>query len=484
MKISIKNKEIIRSKAYIDGNWTDGPKGKSFSVNNPFDEKEITKVPNLGKKEAIQAIEAAYWAFSTWSSSLARERAKKLFQLAELIRQNGDDLALLLTLEQGKPLKESKDEVLSTADTICWFAEEASRVHGLTQCDPDEGRSVMTIRQPMGVVGVITPWNFPFAIPAQKVFAALAAGCTVVLKPAEDTPLCSLALAYLSQQADIPPGVFNVVTCKNPQEVGEVLTSHSLISKVTFTGSTEVGKKIYAMCASTVKKVTLELGGNCPLIVFEDADLEKALQGIFDLKFFNAGQCCNSINRILVHHSIYDFFIESFTEKAKSLSIGSGLESVNIGPLINKEGKRKVEDLIKDASQRGAEIILAKKKQKGLLCSPVIIKNARSDMRIYSEEIFGPVAAFYPFDTEDEAIAIANDTSYGLASYFYTENVGRAMRVARELEAGSIGINTTNAYSATLPFGGWKESGIGREGGINGLNEYCELKALFVEKCF
>lgn len=481
MKPLFKNKNLIRTKAYIDGNWIDEPKGKSFSVVNPFDDKEIAKVPNLGKKEAIQAIESAYWAFPAWSSLLARERSQKLKRLAELVKQNAQDLAFLLTLEQGKPLSESKSEVLLTADTIDWLAEEACRIHGFTQCDPDEGRSAMTIRQPIGVVGVITPWNFPFAIPAQKAFAALAAGCTAVLKPAEDTPLSALALAYLSQQSEIPPGVFNVITCEKPKEVGEVLTSHPLVRKITFTGSTEVGKQILAMCASTVKKVTVELGGNCPLIVFDDADFEKALQGIFDLKFFNSGQCCNSINRVLVQQSIYDPFIEIFTKKAKTLMVGSGLEPVNMGPLINREGKRKVEELVKDASQKGAEIISSKKKEKGLLCSPIIIKNAHSDMRIYSEEIFGPVAAFYSFDTEDEAIAIANDTEYGLAAYFYTENVTRVMRVVKALEAGSVGVNTTNVYSVMLPFGGWKESGIGREGGIvDNLNDYCELKAISI----
>lgn len=481
MKSLIKNEKILRTQAFIDGNWIEGENGNFFSVYNPFDGKEIAKIPNFGKKETIQAIEASNWAFGAWSSTLAHERAQKLAHLAELVRQNADDLALLITLEQGKPLHESKNEVLLSADVIRWSGEEACRVHGLTQCDPDEERCAMTIRQPMGVIGIITPWNFPSAIPAQKVFGAVAAGCTVVLKPAEDTPLSALALAYLSQEAGIPPGVFNVITCEKPNEVGEVLTSHPLVSKVTFTGSTEVGKKILAMCASTVKKATLELGGNCPLIVFEDADLEKALQGIFDLKFYNAGQCCNSINRVLVQHSIYDSFIKICTEMAKNLTVGSGLKSVDIGPLINQEAKNKIEGLIEDASQKGAEIALAKKKQKGLLCSPIVIKNASSDMRIFSEEIFGPVLAFYSFDTEDEAIAVANDTRYGLAAYFYTENLGRAMRVGKALEAGTIGINTTNTFSPMLPFGGWKESGIGREGGISGaLDDYCELKALSI----
>jgi succinate-semialdehyde dehydrogenase / glutarate-semialdehyde dehydrogenase len=481
MKPLIKNKQLIRTQALIDGDWIDESKGKSFSVYNPYDSSEIAKVPNLGKKETIQAIEAADWAFGGWSSSLAKNRAQKLFHLSELIKQNIEDLSLLITLEQGKPLHESKSEVLFSADVIRWSAEEACRVHGLTQCDPDEELSALTIRQPIGVIGVISPWNFPFAIPTQKVFSALAAGCTVVLKPAEATPLSALALAYLCQEAEIPPGVINVVTCEKPNEVGEILATHPLISKVTFTGSTEVGKKILEMGASTVKKVTLELGGNCPFIVFEDADFEKAFQGIFNLKFFNAGQCCNSINRVLVQQSIYDSFIKNCIEMTKNLTVGSGLETVDMGPLINREAKKKIEDLVKDASQKGAEVFSSKKKQKGLLCPPIVIKNARSDMRIFSEEIFGPILAFYSFDTEDEAIAIANDTRYGLASYFYTENLSRAMRVAKALEAGTVGINTINTFSMTLPFGGWKESGIGREGGIVGsLDEYCELKAISI----
>lgn len=477
------NKGILQTKAYINGNWVSGLKGSTFAVLNPFDGKEIAKVSNLGKKEARQAIEAAYWAFPLWSALLASERAQKLKDLAELIKHHAQDLANLLTTEQGKSLRESTAEVLLTADLIHWLSEEAGRIHGLTQCDPDKDRSALTIRQPMGVVAVITPWNFPFSIPAQKTFAALAAGCTVVLKPAEDTPLSALALAYLSHKAGIPPGVFNVVTCENPEEVGDVFTSHPLVRKVTFTGSTEVGKKILAMSAPTVKKVTLELGGNCPLIVFEDADLQKALQGVLELKFLNSGQCCNSINRLLIHRSIYDAFVDNFIDLAKKLTVGSGLESANICPLINQQSKNKIEELIKDASEKGAEVIMTKKKQKGLLMSPIIIKHASENMRIYNEEIFGPVAAFYPFDTEDEAIAMANDTSYGLAAYFYTENLTRAMRVAKMLEAGSVGINTTNVYSHTLPFGGWKESGLGREGGISDiLNDYCELKAISVGK--
>ena len=414
---------------------------------------------------------------------MTHERGQKIRRVADLIKEYAEDLAILLTLEQGKPLHEALEEIQDPIQYIHWFAEEAARIHGFTQEDPDSSRNVMTIRQPIGVVGVITPWNFPFSIAVQKGFAALAAGCTVVLKPAEDTPLTTLALAYLCQLADIPPGVFNVITCKNPQAVGEVLTSHPLISKVTFTGSTEVGKKILAQSALTVKKVTLELGGNCPLIVFEGADLDKALNGIIGFKFYNAGQCCNTINRILVHQSIYEKFIARFIAMSKTLTVGNGLEGVNIGPLINPESQAKIEELLQDAESKGAEVVVLKKKLKGLLCSPTIVKNCHTGMRIANEEIFGPIAAFYSFETEDEAVAMANDTRYGLAAYFYTEQLSRAMRVSRELEAGAIGINTTNIYTITLPFGGWKESGLGREGGIiDCLNDYTEVKAISIGK--
>lgn len=479
MKLGLKNKKLLRSQAYIDGNWVDAIQKKTFAVDNPFDQKEIVQVPDMGKKEATQAIEAAYFSLPAWSALIPFERAKKLKRVAELIKANEKDLALILTMEQGKPLREALEEIGDTADIINWLAEEGTRIHGYTQSPPDNTRNVMTIRQPIGVVGAIIPWNFPFSICAQKGFAALAAGCTIVIKPAEDTPLTALAMAHLCQEAEIPAGVFNVITCKNPQAVGEVLCTHPLVSKITFTGSTEVGKKILSQTASTVKKVTLELGGNCPLIVFEDAKIEKALQGIFDFKFYNAGQCCNTINRILVHRSIYKNFVNRFVEMTKELTIGNGLEDVNLGPLINKESKKKIDELLQDAEEKGAEIIAPKKKPKGLLCSPTVVKNCSSSMRIFSEEIFGPVAPFYPFDTDDEAIAMANDTRYGLASYFYTESMSRAMRVSRALEAGTVGINTTNVYSITLPFGGWKESGLGREGGImDCLIDYCEVKAL------
>lgn len=480
MKPTLKNKNLLRSQAFIDGKWVDAKPKKTFAILNPFDQKAIAQVPDMGKKDVVNAIESANFAFPAWSSLTPQEREKKLLRVAQLIEEEADDLALLLTLEQGKPLSEARDEILESIPILRWLVEEGFRIHGFTQMAPDSGRNALTIRQPIGVVGVITPWNFPFSGAIQKGFAVLAAGCTAVIKPSEETPLTTLALAYLCEKADLPPGIFNVITCQNPEAVGEVLTTHPLVAKITFTGSTEVGKKILAQASSTVKKVTLELGGNCPAIIFEDADLEKAVNEIFGFKFYNAGQCCNTINRILVQQSVYDTFIKLFLEKAKQLTVGSGLDEINMGPLINQESIKKIEGLLKDAKSKGAEVVVVNKKLKGLLCSPTVIKNCHSQMRIAEEEIFGPVAPFYSFETEDEAVAMANDTRYGLAAYFYTENLSRAMRVSQELEAGSIGINTVSVYSQTLPFGGWKESGLGRELGHNCLNDYTEIKSISI----
>ena len=478
MKTKIKNKSLLCTQAYIGGKWV-GSKGKTFPVLDPFTENEVAQVADLGREAANKAVESAHVAFAKWSGMTAFERKKLLHHVADLVEKNQEDLALILTMEQGKPLHEAKEEVSDTIDIIRWFAEEGCRVHGFTQVAPDPSRHVMTLRQPLGVVGAITPWNFPLVIAAQKAMAALAAGCTMVLKPAEDTPLTALALAKLCEEAGLPAGVFNVVTCMKPEEVGDVLTTHPLIGKFSFTGSTEVGKKLFAKCASTVKKVTLELGGNCPLIVFEDANLQKAIDGAMGLKFYNAGQCCNSINRFLVQQSIFDEFINRFLKKAKTLTIGSGLLSKNLGPLINRQAKAKVERLMSDAAKNGAEVLLEPTKTKNLLCMPAILAAVPKKAKVWQEEIFGPVAVFYPFKTEAEAISLANDTRYGLAAYLYTESLDRSNRVARALQAGSVGINTTSVWSFALPFGGWKESGVGRENGIvESLNEFCELKSI------
>jgi len=384
---------------------------------------------------------------------------------------------------QGKPLPQAQGEVEWGADLIEWVGEEGCRIHGYTQPDPDRLRQVITYRQPVGVVAVITPWNFPFLLTARMAFAAIAAGCTVVHKPAEDTPLNALALAYLAEEAGLPPGVLNVVTCENPALVGHLLCTHPIVKKVTFTGSTEIGKKILTMTPSTVKKVALELGGNCPFIVFEDADLDKAVESALFLKFLNAGQCCSGINRFLVHKNVYEDFIDRFVKRAKKLTVGSGMASADIGPVINTQAKEKIDELVEEAVQKGGELLMRCEKDRGLVCALIVIKHAKRNMRIWKEEIFGPVAAFYSFSTEKEALEMANDTRYGLSAYFFTENLKRTLRVSRALEAGSVGVNTTDHYLKSAPFGGWKESGLGREGGIvETLNEYCELKAVHIAK--
>lgn len=472
----LKKTDLVKSKAFIAGKWEAG-RGKTFPVLNPFNGIPMVEVADLGKAEAKRAIEAAHQAFPAWSNLPAVERAKILSKIGDLIEENVEGLSTLLTLEQGKPLAESKEEVLESAIALRWLAEEGCRIHGYTYCDPDAGRSAISVRQPIGVVAAITPWNFPFYIPI-KAMAALAAGCTMVLKPAEDTPLSALALAQLASKAGVPAGVFNVITCKNPQEVGEVLATHPKVRKISFTGSSEVGKHLLKLASGTVKKVTMELGGNCPLIIFDDANLDKAVEEGLGLKFFNAGQCCNGLNRFLVHDAVYDEFIKRCLKKAKGVTCGSGFKGARLGPLINQAAKEKVEELVQDAVDKGAEVVLASA-EKGLLCSPIILKNVTNKMRIADEEIFGPVIAVYRFKTEKEAIEMANHTRHGLAAYFYSENVGRVMRVAKALEAGSVGANTTNIYSLYHPFGGFKESGIGRENGIiEGLNDYCETKAI------
>jgi len=465
----------MKTKAYINGKWVGN--GKTFAVLDPFSGKQIARVSDLGKADAVKGIEAAHKAFPKWAAMPAIERSAKLVRMADLMEKRADQLTKLLTLEQGKPLTEAKGEILLGVHALKWLAEEGCRVHGYTQCDPDLNRSSLSLRQPMGVVSAITPWNFPSYVPL-KSLAALAAGCTLVLKPAEDTPLSALALADLSEEVDIPPGVFNVIPCKHPKEVGEVLATHPLVSKITFTGSTEVGKHLLKLGASGVKKTTLELGGNCPLIIFEDADLEKAIQGALTLKFWNCGQCCNGINRFLVHTSICDAFIKKCVQKVKKMTCGSGFEPVDLGPLIHEKAKKKVDSLVREAVAHGAQEVFSSP-QKGRLCAPIVLENCTPKMRISREEIFGPVVAIYRFRTEAEAISMANDTHYGLAAYFYSENLNRCLRVAKALEAGTVGVNTTGVYSITLPFGGWKESGIGREAGIvESLNDYCELKAI------
>lgn len=478
----LKDKNLLKTDSYIYGKWVKGK--KTFPVKNPFDGKKVADVSEIDGKTAAEAIEKAHAAFETWKQVSAKERAALLRKWRTLMQENWDDLATLLTLEQGKPFEQSTHELMGNEGFFEWHAEEARRMTGLTMTSPDPNRRFMIWKEPVGVVAVVTPWNFPSVLPIQKCAPALAAGCTVVMKPAEDTPLSALALAELANRAGIPPGVFNVLTCNDPSEVGYELTRHPLVRKFTFTGSTEVGKSLYSACASTIKNVTMELGGNCPAVIFEDADLDKAVNGTFGFKFYNAGQCCNNINRFLVHTSVRDAFVKKFQKRMETLKLGNGLDkSTNLGPLINDAAIAKCEELVDDALSKGATALVggARSQLGNLFYEPTLLIDMDPKMRMYHEEVFGPVAPIYTFSTEEEAIQMANDTSYGLAAYLFSENIGRTWRVAESFEAGSVGINTTDVVSELLPFGGYKESGLGRENGVQGsLDAYLEKKSLII----
>lgn len=479
----LKDQSLLHRNSYINGQWVKG--NTIFPVINPYDGKKIVDVSGVGKKETKETIEWAQKAFDLWKNMRPKERGSFLQRWGDLMNAHRDDLATLLTYESGKPYEQSMHEMMGNDGFFNWYAHETQRLHGFTPISPDPNRRFMTIKQPVGVVGVITPWNFPSVIPIQKCLPALAAGCTVVLKPAEDTPLSVLALAELADRAAIPHGVFNVITCYDPSEVGEELTHNSLVRKITFTGSTEIGKKILGMSGSTVKSVTMELGGNCPAIIFDDADIDKAVQSTFWFKFYNAGQCCNNINRFFIHTRVYDQFINKFHQMMKKhLFLGNGMNSkTSMGPLINEQGIRKCEELVNDALGQGAVALAGGRGSTvgPLFYEPTLLTNMDRKMRIYREEVFGPIAPIYSFSTEEEVITMANDTNYGLAAYVFSEHIGRVYRVAESLEAGSVGINTTDVTSELLPFGGWKESGIGRENALIGsMDGYCENKSIII----
>jgi succinate-semialdehyde dehydrogenase/glutarate-semialdehyde dehydrogenase len=463
--------------ALIDGEWVTS--AKTFPVNDPATGAEVAAVPDLGAKDATRAIDAAAKAFPAWSAKTAKERAGILKRWFELVTVETESLAKLMTTEQGKPLAESRAEVAYGAAFIEWFAEEAKRAYGHTIPTTVASKRYLTIKQPIGVVAAIAPWNFPIAMITRKVAPALAAGCTAVVKPAAETPLCALAVAKLGMDAGLPPGVLNVVTTTDAPAVGKVFCVDPRVRKLSFTGSTEVGKLLYRQCADTVKKLTLELGGNAPLIVFDDADLDQAVAGAMASKYRNAGQTCVCANRILVQSGIYDRFAAALVEAVQKLKVGPGLESgVAIGPLISGEAIEKVETLVGDAVNRGAKILTggAPDNAGPLFYRPSVVGDVKADMRIVHEEIFGPVAALIRFDSEADAIRIANDTPFGLASYLFSKDLGRAWRVAEKLEAGMVGVNEGIFSNEAVPFGGVKESGLGREGGAEGLEEYLEVK--------
>jgi succinate-semialdehyde dehydrogenase/glutarate-semialdehyde dehydrogenase len=462
--------------ALIDGAWVSS--AKTFPVSDPATGAEIARVPDLGAKDAARAVDAAVKAFPAWSAKTAKERAAILKRWFDLVTAETESLAKLMTTEQGKPLAESRAEVAYGAAFIEWFAEEAKRAYGHTIPTTVASKRYLTIKQPIGVVAAIAPWNFPIAMITRKVAPALASGCTVVVKPAAETPLCALAVAKLAQDAGLPPGVLNIITTTDAATVGKVFCDDPRVRKLSFTGSTEVGKLLYRQCADTVKKLTLELGGNAPLIVFDDADLDQAIAGAMASKYRNAGQTCVCANRILVQTGIYDRFAAALVEAVKQLKVGPGLEpSTNIGPLISNEAVEKVETLVGDAVERGAKILVGGTVDNAgpLFYRPSVV-DVTTDMRIVHEEIFGPVAALIRFDSEADAIRIANDTPFGLASYLFSKDLGRAWRVAEKLEAGMVGVNEGIFSNEAVPFGGVKESGLGREGGAEGLEEYLETK--------
>ena len=472
---------LLRQQAYIDGEWVDAADGSRFEVSNPADGSVLASVPALGVTETRCAIDAAATALPAWRARTAKERATILRKWFELIMAHQEDLALLMTSEQGKPLSEARGEVAYGASFIEWFAEEGKRIYGDVIPAHGVDKRIIVVKQAIGVVAAITPWNFPIAMIARKAGPALAAGCTMVIKPAEDTPLCALALAELAARAGVPKGVLNIVTTDRAAEVGGELSANPIVRKLSFTGSTEVGKLLMRQCADTVKKVSMELGGNAPFIVFDDADLDAAVAGAMASKYRNAGQTCVCANRLLVQDGIHDAFAAKLAAAVAKLKVGPGLSGeVEQGPLINEGAVLKVEALLDDALEKGAQLVCGGKRHAlgGTFFEPTILTGVTPAMRVAREEIFGPVAPLFRFRTEEEAIRMANDTEFGLAAYFYARDIARVWRVAEGLEYGIVGINEGIISTEVAPFGGVKESGIGREGSKYGIEDFVEIKYL------
>ena len=477
----LKDPQLLRDKAYIDGAWVGADSGATFAVTNPANGAVLTNVPDLLEGETRRAIEAANAAWPAWAAKTAKERAQILRKWFELQMANQEDLAVIMTSEQGKPLAESRGEVAYGASFIEWFAEEGKRIYGYVIPTTQHGRRIVVLKQPIGVVAAITPWNFPNAMITRKCGPALAAGCPIVIKPPAETPLSALALAVLAERAGLPKGIFNIVTTKHSPRVGQEMTGNAHVRKFSFTGSTEIGKLLMRQCASTVKKVSLELGGNAPFIVFDDADLDAAVAGAMLSKYRNMGQTCVCANRLFVQDKVYDAFADKLSKAVANLKVGDGLaEGVSQGPLINMDAVEKVERLIKDATHKGAKVTIGGKRHAlgGTFFEPTVLTDVNPQMAIAQEEIFGPVATLFRFDKEIDAINLANDTEYGLAAYFYARDVGRVWRVAEALEYGIVGINEGIISTEVAPFGGMKESGIGREGSKYGIDEYLEIKYL------
>ncbi|HZG81064.1 MAG TPA: NAD-dependent succinate-semialdehyde dehydrogenase [Brevibacillus sp.] len=467
---------------YINGEWVSAESGETLAVINPATCEEVGTVSFGDAREAKKAIDAAHEAFQSWSRLTARERSKYLSTLAELVRKNRDELAGLISAEMGKPLGEAKGEVLGAADNFVWYSEEAKRVYGETIPSSVANKRIMVLRQPVGVVGAITPWNFPINMVVRKIAPALAAGCTVVLKPAESTPLTAVRLFELIEQAGFPKGVVNLVV-GNAESVGREFLDNPKLSKIAFTGSTRVGKLLMEGAAKQVKRVSMELGGHAPFIVFADADLDAAVKGLFESKFRNSGQMCICTNRLYVHEEVADAFTEKLVERLKRAKVGDGREKeTEIGPLVNERALNKVLEHIEDAKEKGAQVVFGGNRMtegdyaKGFFCEPTVISNVTTDMKITYEETFGPVVPIVRFTDEAEVVRQANDTRYGLAAYVYTRDNQRCFRMAEELEYGIVGINDGSPTQTQAPFGGFKESGIGREGGHFGMDEYLETK--------
>ncbi len=473
-----KTSHFLREANLIDGKWVEANSGAVIDVTNPANGQRIGGVPKAGGAETKRAIEAAEKAFHGWRKTSALERSKLLRKMHDAIMDNIDALAELLTLEQGKSLAEAKGEVGASAGYILWFAEEGRRTYGDVVPSPWADRRILVTREPVGVIAAITPWNFPSSMLARKIGPALAAGCTTVVKPASQTPYSGLAWGVLAEEVGIPAGVVNIVTGA-ASEIGDEMCTNPLVKKITFTGSTEVGKILIEKSASTVKKVSMELGGNAPFLVFDDADIDRAVAGAVAAKYRNSGQTCVCTNRFFVQSGIYDAFVEKFSQASRDLKVGSGLdEGVQQGPLIDMKAVEKVEELIGDAKQKGGKIVTGGNRHElgGTFFEPTVIADVSASMRFMKEEIFGPVAPVFRFEKEEEAVAMANDTEYGLACYFYTGDLGRAFRVMEGLKYGMVGVNEGIITTPEAPFGGVKESGLGREGGHQGIDDYLDTK--------
>ncbi|MNQ70867.1 Glutarate-semialdehyde dehydrogenase DavD [compost metagenome] len=476
--MQLKDTQLFRQQAYIDGTWLDADSGQTLAVNNPATNEIIGTVPKMGAAETRRAIEAADRALPAWRALTAKERATKLRRWFELLMENQDDLGRLMTLEQGKPLAEAKGEIAYAASFIEWFAEEAKRVYGDTIPGHQADKRILVLKQPIGVTAAITPWNFPAAMITRKAGPALAAGCTMVIKPASQTPFSALALVELAHRAGIPRGVLSVVT-GSAGEIGAELTSNPIVRKLSFTGSTEIGRQLMAECAKDIKKVSLELGGNAPFIVFDDADLDAAVEGALASKYRNAGQTCVCANRLYVQDGVYDAFAAKLMAAVAKLKVGNGLEDgITTGPLIDAKAVAKVQEHIADAVGKGAKLVAGGNSLGGNFFEPTILLNVPNHAAVAREETFGPLAPLFRFKDEAEVIAMSNDTEFGLASYFYARDLGRVFRVAEALEYGIVGVNTGIISTEVAPFGGIKASGLGREGSKYGIEDYLEIKYL------